>query len=95
MRLSIVVSVVALLLAAVAAQNGMLQGIQAESPTSLSTACAVGAVECEDDTAANDGDAVVQEYSVLESGCPGADMHVVRYTPGDGPGEALVAGWCP
>ena len=102
MRLAVLASCAALLLAAVAGQRLLVRPIQANTSVSAITACAqTGA-----DWAAVRGDRCLQlspdgapgtvlSHTVLAGGCGRADMHVLRYVPADVRGSgALVATWC-
>ena len=101
MRLALLASCAAFLLAAVAGQKLLVRSIQADTPVSAITACApTGA-----DWAAVQGDrcsqlsldstpGTVLSHTVLSGGCGRADLHVLRYVPAGAGPDALVATWC-
>jgi len=101
MRLALLASCAALLLAAVAGQRLLVRPIQANTSVLAITACArTGA-----DWAAVQGDrcsqlsldgtpGTVLSHTVLSGGCGRADLHVLRYVPAGAGPDALVATWC-
>ena len=98
MRLGLIVLFVALLLAAVAGQNSLLQPTEAEDTTSAITACAVQGESCPQPPLDSSPGSVVLEHQVFVGACgasvPSA-LHVARYTPADSEsGLPAVAQWC-
>ena len=98
MRLGLIVLFVALLLAAVAGQNSLLQPTEAEDTTSAITACAVQEESCPQPPLDSSPGSVVLEYQVFVGACGASvtsDLHVVRYIPADSEsGLPAVAQWC-
>ena len=98
MRLGLIVLFVALLLAAIAGQNSLLQPTQAEDTTSAITACAVQGKGCPQPPLDSSPGSVVLEHQVFVGACGAAaapDLHVVRYVPADSEsGQPAVAQWC-
>ena len=98
MRLGLIVLFVALLLAAVAGQNSLLQPTEAEDTTSAITACAVQGESCPQPPLDSPPGSVVLEHQVFVGACGAsvaADLHVVRYIPADSEsGRTAVAQWC-
>ena len=94
MRLGLIVLFVALLLAAVAGQNSLLQSTEAEDDTAI-TACAVQGGSCDQTPLDSSPGSTVLEHVVFTEGCHSSDLHVVRYIPADSAGgEPVVAKWC-
>ena len=102
MRLALLASCAALLLAAVAGQKLLVRPIQANTSVPAITACArTGA-----DWAAVQGDpcsqlsmdgtpGTVLSHAVFAAGCGAGDLHVLRYAPmGSAGSNVLVATWC-
>ena len=97
MRLGLIVPFVALLLAAIAGQNSLLQPTEAEDTTSAITACAVQGESCPQPPLDSSPGSVVLEHQVFVEACGTAasDLHVVRYIPADSEnGQPAVAQWC-
>ena len=98
MRLGLIVLFVALLLAAVAGQNSLLQPTEAEDTTSAITACAVQGESCPQPPLDSSPGSVVLEHQVFVGACGASvasDLHVVRYVPADSEsGRPAVAQWC-
>ena len=98
MRLGLIVLFVALLLAAVAGQNSLLQPTEAEDTTSAITACAVQGESCPQPPLDSSPGSVVLEHQVFVGACGASvpsDLHVVRYIPADSEsGQPAVAQWC-
>ena len=98
MRLGLIVLFAALLLAAVAGQNSLLQSTEAQDTTSAITACAVQGVSCPQPPLDSSPGSVVLEHQVLVGACgasAASDLHVVRYIPADSEsGTPAVAHWC-
>src|SRR3972149_8495398 len=95
MRLGLIVLFVALLLAAVAGQNSLLQPTEAEDTTSAITACAVQGGSCPQPPLDSSPGSLILEHQVFSGGCHSSDLHVVRYVPADSAsGEPVVAQWC-
>ena len=95
MRPGIFVLSAALVLAAVAGQNTLLQPTRAETTTPVTGACAVQGEGCEQPSLGSTPGAVIS-HTVFAGACSGADLHVMRYAPADGGGGApVVANWCP
>ena len=98
MRLGLIVLFVALLLAAIAGQNSLLQPTEAEDTTSAITACAVQGESCPQPPLDSSPGSVVLEHQVFVGACganAGSDLHVVRYVPADSDtGKTSVAQWC-
>src|SRR3989304_1279905 len=69
MRLGLIVLFVALLLAAVAGQNSLLQPTEAEDTTSAITACAVQGESCPQPPLDSSPGSVVLEHQVFVGGC--------------------------
>ncbi len=88
----------ALLLAATAGQNALLRSTEAiDSPPAI-TGCAneSAAVQGACSPVSLDGSpGSILSHTVLAGACPGADLHIVKYTLSgpDGSGPA-VAKWC-
>ncbi len=102
MRLALLASCAAFLLAAVSGQKLLVRPTQADTPVPAITACAqTGA-----DWAAAQGARCSQlsmdstpgsvlSHTIFTAGCGRADLHVLRYAPTGGAGSnALVATWC-
>ena len=98
MRLGLIVLFVALLLAAIAGQNSLLQPTEAEDTTSAITACAVQGESCPQPPLDSSPGSTVLEHQVFLGACGTAtasDLHVVRYVPADSvSGTPAVAQWC-
>jgi len=98
MRLGLIVLFVALLLAAIAGQNSLLQPTEAEDTTSAITACAVQGESCPQPPLDSSPGSVVLKYQVFVGACGASatpDLHVVRYVPADSEsGQPAVAQWC-
>ena len=98
MRLGLIVLFVALLLAAVAGQNSLLQPTEAEDDTTAITACAVQGESCPQPPLDSSPGSVVLEHQVFVGACGASvtsDLHVVRYIPADSQsGRSAVAQWC-
>ena len=98
MRLGLIVLFVALLLAAIAGQNSLLQSTQAEDSTSAITACAVQGESCPQPPLDSSPASTVLEHQVFVGACGASaapDLHVVRYIPADSTsGQTAVAQWC-
>jgi len=98
MRLGLIVLFVALLLAAVAGQNSLLQPTEAEDNTTAITACAVQGESCPQPPLDSSPGSVVLEHQVFVGACGASvpsDLHVVRYVPADSQsGQSAVAQWC-
>ena len=95
MRLGLIVLFVALLLAAIAGQNSLLQPTEAEDTTSAITACAVQGESCPQPPLDSSPGSVVLEHQVFVGACAASDLHVVRYIPADSEnGQPAVAQWC-
>jgi len=98
MRLGLIVLFVALLLAAVAGQNSLLQPTEAEDTNTAITACAVQGESCPQPPLDSSPGSFVLEYKVFVGACganAGSDLHVVRYVPADSDnGKTSVAQWC-
>jgi len=98
MRLGLIVLFVALLLAAIAGQNSLLQPTEAEDTTSAITACAVQGESCPQPPLDSSPGSVVLEHQVFVGACGASatpDLHVVRYVAADSEsGQPAVAQWC-
>jgi hypothetical protein len=95
MRLGLIVLFVALLLAAIAGQNSLLQSTEAQDNTLAITACAVQGQSCGQPPLDSSPGPIVLEHVVLSGGCYTSDLHVLRYVPADSvDGEPVVANWC-
>src|SRR3989337_1536030 len=98
MRLGLIVLFVALLLAAIAGQNSLLQPTEAEDTTSAITACAVQGESCPQPPLDSSPGSVAREPQVCVGPCPPSPpsaLHVVRYIPADSDnGRPAVAQWC-
>jgi hypothetical protein len=96
MRLGLTALFVALLLAAIAGQNSLLQSTEAQdNPSTAITACAVQGERCAQPPLDSSPASVVLEHRVLSQGCQTSDLHVVRYVPSDSAsGDPVVAQWC-
>ena len=93
MKLGSIALLVALLLAAVAGQNSLLQSTEAEDDTAI-TACAVQGGHCDSPLDSSPGSTVL-DHVVFTGGCHTSDLHVVRYVPEQGDAtQPLVAQWC-
>lgn len=100
MRVGLLVLSAALLLAAVAGQNSLLKSTRAESSTPAITACAregaaVQGTGCTQPPLDSIPGTVIS-YEVFTGACagPARDLHVLRYTQGDGAAAPLAATWC-
>ncbi len=94
MRLGLIVLFVALLLAAIAGQNSLLQSTEAHDTFAI-TACAVQGNGCGQPPLDSSPGILVLDHRVFSGGCGSADLHVVRYVPADSAsGESVVAQWC-
>ena len=98
MRLGLIVLFVALLLAAIAGQNALLQPTEAEDTTSAITACAVQGESCPQPPLDSSPASTILEHQVFVGACgtsAASDLHVVRYIPADSEsGQPAVAQWC-
>ena len=98
MRLGLIVLFVALLLAAIAGQNSLLQSTEAEDTNTAITACAVQGESCPQPPLDSSPGSVVLEHQVFVGACGAStesDLHVVRYVPADSDsGTPSVAQWC-
>jgi len=95
MRLGLIVLFAALLLAAIAGQNSLLQSTDAQDNTFAITACAVQGNGCGQPPLDSSPGSIVLEHVVFSEGCYSSDLHVVRYIPADSEsGEPVVARWC-
>ena len=95
MRLGLIVLFVALLLAAIAGQNSLLQSTEAQDDTFAITACAVQGKGCGQPPLDSSPGTLVLDHRVFSGGCGSADLHVVRYVLADiAGGESVVAQWC-
>ncbi len=95
MRLGLFVLSVALLLAAIAGQNSLLQSTEAQDNTSAITACAVQGSSCTQPPLDSSPGSLILEHQVFARGCVSSDLHLVRYIPSDSEtGEPAVAQWC-
>jgi hypothetical protein len=95
LRLGLIVLFSALLLAAIAGQNSLLQSTEAQDNTLAITACAVQGGSCGQPPLDSSPGSTVLEHVVFSSGCYTSDLHVLRYVPGNSvDGEPVVANWC-
>ena len=93
MRLGLIVLFVALLLAAIAGQNSLLQPTEAQNNSAI-TACAVQG-ECAQPPLDSSPGSIVLDHLVFSGGCDSADLHLVRYVPADSAsGETAIVQWC-
>jgi len=92
----------AVLLAAIAAQNSLLDTTEAQSSPQLMqstsnsaiTACAAQGDRCSR-TSLGSTPGTVMSHAVLQDACPQSDLHVLKYVPEDSTdGRPLVATWC-
>ena len=67
------------------------QGSQTKLDPPVVAACAVQGEGCDQPTLGGGRQSVVSHH-VLAGGCPGADLHVMKYVQGSS--EPLVASWC-
>ena len=95
MRFGSIVLFVALLLAAIAGQNSLIQSTEAQDSTIAITACAVQGNGCGQPPLDSSPGTFVLDHRVFSGGCGSVDLHVVRYVPADSAsGESVVAQWC-
>ena len=88
----------ALILAGMAGQNAVLRSTEAtNSSQAISCSDEIGADvqgACSPVSLGNSSSSILS-YQVYTGGCPAADLHVVRYVPGNTVGaEPLIAKWC-
>ncbi len=94
MRAGALVIAMGLLLASVARETFPAQSTTAESDTPVVAACFVQGESCLQPSLGGGGQFVIS-HKVLVRGCPGADLHLVRYVPAGGTSsEPLIATWC-
>jgi len=83
-----------LLLAVVAGQAVFFQTSQGKFDAPVVAACAVQGEGCHL-RSPDGGRQLVLNHSVLRNGCPGGDLHVMRYvSERDAASGPLVASWC-
>jgi len=93
MRAGALVIVLGLILVFVAGQ-APLQGNQTNLDPPVVAACTVQGEGCEQPALDGSRQSVIS-HRVLAGGCPGADLHVMRYIQdGEGRSAPLVASWC-
>jgi hypothetical protein len=82
-----------LVLAVLAGQTSP-QGSQTKLDPPVVAACAVQGEGCHQPTLDGSRQSVIS-HRVLAGGCPGADLHVMKYIrEGEGRSAPLVASWC-
>ena len=93
MRAGALVIVLGLVLVVLAGQTS-LQGSQTKLDPPVVAACAVQGESCHQPTLDGSRQSVISHH-VLAGGCPGADLHIMRYIEeSEGRSAPLVASWC-
>ena len=93
MRARVLVVAAGSILALAAAGAINLDISPSESNTPVVAACTVQGSGC-DQPSLDGGGQFVISHDVLQGGCSGADLHVMRYASRETGPTALVATWC-
>ena len=93
MRARALAVAVASIFAVVSAGAFRLDTFSTESNTPVVAACTVQGSGC-DQPSLDGGGQFVISHDVLQGGCSGADLHVMRYVSRETGPTALVATWC-
>jgi hypothetical protein len=93
MRAGALVIVLGLILVVLTGQTS-LQGSQTKLDSPVVAACSVQGEGCQEPTLDGSRQFVISHH-VLAGGCPGADLHIMKYVhEGEWRSAPLVAFWC-